>query len=339
MSEETISEPAAAQELRYIQAVNAALRWTLSTVPDSIYFGEDVAIPGGPFGATKGLYKEFGASRIFDTPISEQAFIGMALGAAMTGLRPLAEIMYVDFAFVAMDQIVNQIATTRYATGGRSAAPLVIRTQQGFSPGSCSQHSHSAEAYFAHTPGLRVGIPATPSDAYQMLRTAVLSDDPVIIAETRMLYPTKGEVLLDAPVEQMGGARVVKEGTDATIVTWGSTVPAAQSAASLLSEAGISAEVVDLRWLSPLDMPTVLESVAKTGRLVVTHEANLTGGFGAEIAARVADAAFAELQAPIVRVATPDVSFPAAPSLQTQLLPNGQSIADAVRRVVDYRRG
>lgn len=337
MLENTIPEDVT--ELRYIQAVNAALRWSLEHVDDSIYFGEDVALPGGPFGATKGLHKDFGSARIFDTPITEQAFIGMALGAAMTGLRPIAEIMYVDFAFVAMDQIVNQIATTRYASEGRSAAPLVIRTQQGYSPGSCSQHSHSAEAYFAHTPGLRIGLPASPDDAYQMLRTAVVSDDPVVIMETRMLYPTKGTVRLDAPIEPMGGARTVRPGTDVTIVTWGSTVAASSAAANLLQEQGVSAEVIDLRWLSPLDIDTVLASVTKTGRLVVVHEANLTGGFGAEIAARCADAAFAWLEAPIARVATPDVHFPAAPSLQESLLPSATSIAAAAKRVIEYRRG
>lgn len=328
-----------AKEMRYIQAVNAALRWSLTNVEESIYFGEDVAIPGGPFGATKGLHKEFGSARIFDTPITEQAFMGMALGAAMTGLRPIAEIMYVDFAFVAMDQIVNQIATTRYATGGRSAAPLVIRSQQGYSPGSCSQHSHSAEAYFAHTPGLRVGLPATPDDAYQMLRSAVLSDDPVVILETRMLYPTKGAVYLDAPIQPIGGARITRSGDDVTIVTWGSTVQSCNTAAELLAEQGISAEVVDLRWLSPLDMDTVANSVSRTGRLVVVHEANLTGGFGAEIAARCSDVVFGVLCAPIERVATPDVHFPAAPSLQEELLPNSRSIAEAAKRAVDYRRG
>lgn len=338
MSDISTLTPIETKDLRYIQAVNAALRWSLANLPDAIYFGEDVAIPGGPFGATKGLHAEFGQSRIFDTPITEQAFLGMALGAAMTGLRPIAEIMYVDFAFVAMDQIVNQIATTRYATNGRSAAPLVIRTQQGYSPGSCSQHSHSAEAYFTHTPGLRVGLPATPDDAYQMLRSAVVSDDPVVIIETRMLYPTQAAVRLNVPVEPVRGARIVRPGIDATIVTWGSTVSKAMGAAAYLAKEGINVEVIDLRWLSPLDMTTVLESVARTGRLVVTHEANLTGGFGGEIAARCAEVAFPYLLAPIVRIATPDVHFPAAPSLQLALLPNEVSIAQAVRRVVEYKR-
>ncbi|MDI5938475.1 transketolase C-terminal domain-containing protein [Micromonospora sp. DH15] len=281
-----------------------------------------------------GLHKRFGSDRIFDTPISETGFLGMALGAAMTGLRPIAEIMYADFSFVAMDQIVNQIATIRYSSAGRWKAPLVIRMQQGYSPGACAQHSHSPEAYFAHTPGLRVALPATPDDAYQMLRTAVVSDDPVVVAEARMLYPTRGPVRTDAPVEPVGGARVVRSGTDVTVVAWSRMVSAALDAATILAGEGIDAEVVDLRWLNPLDFDTVAASVARTGRLVVAHEANLTGGFGAEIAARAAAECFADLRAPIARVAAPDVPMPAAPALQAVVVPEAATVADAVRRTV-----
>ncbi|WP_208813738.1 alpha-ketoacid dehydrogenase subunit beta [Micromonospora echinofusca] len=322
------------ESLRYIQAVNAALTWALDTREDTVYFGEDVALPGGPFGATKGLHKRFGSTRIFDTPISESGFLGMALGAAMTGLRPIAEIMYADFSFVAMDQFVNQISTIRYASNGRWRAPLVVRMQQGYSPGACAQHSHSPEAYFAHTPGLRVGLPATPDDAYQMLRSAVASDDPVVIAEARMLYPTRGPVRTDAPVEPVGGARVVRPGTDVTVVAWSRMVSAALDAAGRLAEEGISAEVVDLRWLNPLDFDTVAASVARTGRLVVAHEANLTGGFGAEIAARAATECFADLRAPVARVAAPDVPMPAAPTLQAAVVPEAADVVAAVRRTV-----
>ncbi|WP_432897555.1 alpha-ketoacid dehydrogenase subunit beta [Micromonospora matsumotoense] len=322
------------ESLRYIQAVNAALTWALDSRTDTIYFGEDVALPGGPFGATKGLHKRFGSERIFDTPISETGFLGMALGAAMTGLRPIAEIMYADFSFVAMDQIVNQIATVHYSSAGRWKAPLVIRMQQGYSPGACAQHSHSPEAYFAHTPGLRVALPATPDDAYQMLRTAVVSDDPVVVAEARMLYPTRGPVRTDAPVEPVGGARVVRPGADVTVVAWSRMVSAALDAAGTLAEEGVNVEVIDLRWLNPLDFDTVAASVARTGRLVVAHEANLTGGFGAEIAARAAAECFADLRAPIARVATPDVPMPAAPALQAVVVPEAATVAEAVRRTV-----
>ena len=322
-------------ELRYIQAVNAALRWSMENVPESIIFGEDVAIPGGPFGSSKGLYEDFGDKRIFDTPISEQGFLGMALGAAMTGLRPIVEIMYVDFAFVGMDQIVNQIATAHYASNGTYRAPLVIRSQQGYSIGSCAQHSHSAEAYFAHTPGLRIAIPSTPNDVYQMLRTAVLSDDPVIVLEARQLYADKGVVELDGPVEKMGGSRVVRPGKDVTIVTWGTMVGKALIAATELSADGVEAEVIDLRWLAPLDMGPVTQSLKQTGRVVIAHEANLTGGFGAEIAARIGEESFGDLRAPVLRIGAPDVHMPAAPALQTAVIPEAADIVRAVRRAME----
>jgi pyruvate/2-oxoglutarate/acetoin dehydrogenase E1 component len=307
----------------------------MENVPESIIFGEDVAIPGGPFGSSKGLYEDFGDKRIFDTPISEQGFLGMALGAAMTGLRPIVEIMYVDFAFVGMDQIVNQIATAHYASNGTYRAPLVIRSQQGYSIGSCAQHSHSAEAYFAHTPGLRIAIPSTPNDVYQMLRTAVLSDDPVIVLEARQLYADKGVVELDSPVEKMGGSRVVRPGKDVTIVTWGTMVGKALIAATELSADGVEAEVIDLRWLAPLDMGPVTQSLKQTGRVVIAHEANLTGGFGAEIAARIGEESFGDLRAPVLRIGAPDVHMPAAPALQTAVIPEAADIVRAVRRAME----
>lgn len=328
------AETAPTEKLRYIQAVNRALAWALEARDETVLFGEDVALPGGPFGATKGLHRRFGSGRIFDTPISESGFLGMALGAAMTGLRPIVEIMYADFSFVAMDQIVNQIANLRYASAGRWSAPLVVRMQQGYSEGACAQHSHSPEAYFAHTPGLRLGLPATPDDAYQMLRGAVDCDDPVIVAEARMLYPTKGEVRVDAPVEPIGGARVVRAGRDATVVAWSRLVPVAHAAADALAADGIETEVVDLRWLNPLDFATVAASVARTGRLVVAHEANRTGGFGAEIAAQVASECFADLCAPVHRVAAPDVPMPAAPSLQAAVVPDMAAVVAGVRAVL-----
>jgi pyruvate/2-oxoglutarate/acetoin dehydrogenase E1 component len=322
------------EQLRYIQAVNRALRWALAEHDDTVIFGEDVAIPDGPFGATKGIRKDFGPQRIFDTPISETGFLGLALGAAMTGLRPIAEIMYVDFAFVAMDQLVNQIANLRYASAGRWSAPLVVRTQQGYSPGACAQHSHSAETYFAHTPGLRLALPATPDDAYQMLRTAVVSEDPVIVAEARLLYPTRGDVRVNTPVEPIGGARIVRHGRDATLVSWSTTVNIAIEAADELAADGVEVEVVDLRWLAPLDFATVAASIARTGHLVIAHEANLTAGFGAEVAARAAGACFADLRAPVLRVAAPDVPMPASPSLQQAVVPGVSAVVAAVRQLL-----
>lgn len=327
----------ATTSLRYIQAVQKALHWSLASREDTMIFGEDVAKPGGPFGATKGLYESFGAERIFDTPISETAMLGMALGAAMTGGRPIVEIMYADFMFVAMDQLVNQIANTRYVSEGRWSAPLVVRTQQGHSPGSCAQHSHSIEAYLVHTPGLRVATPATADDAYQMIRTAVAIDDPVIITEARMLYPTRGDVRLDAPVQQMGGARIVRPGADVTLVSWSSGLLTCLAAADQLAENGIEAEIIDMRWLNPLDLDTVINSIARTGHAVVVHEANLTAGVGAEIVARASESLFGVLRAPIRRVATPDVPMPAAPSLQAAVIPNVGRVVAAVDRVLGER--
>ena len=321
--------------MRYLQAVQAALRWTLESRDDTIIFGEDVAKPGGPFGTSKGLYEDFGWERIFDTPISETAMLGMALGSAMTGTRPVVEIMYADFMFVAMDQLINQIAHARYVSEGRWTAPLVVRTQQGYSPGSCAQHSHSIEAYLVHTPGLRVAAPATADDAYQMIRTAVAVDDPVVVVEARMLYPTRGDVRLDVPIEPMGGARVARHGRDVTLVSWSSAVPTCLDAAERLAERGVDAEVVDLRWLNPLDMDTVIGSISRTKRAVVVHEANLTAGLGAEVVARASESLFGILEAPIRRVAAPDVPMPAAPSLQAAVVPNVGSVVSAALGVLD----
>lgn len=321
-------------KLRYIQAVNAALRWALETYPEFVILGEDVALPGGPFGATKGLH-ELHPERVLDTPISEAAFVGAALGAAMQGMRPLVEIMYMDFVQVAMDQIVNQIANTRYVSEGRWRAPLTIRTQQGYSPGACAQHSQSLEAWFAHAPGLRVGLPTTAADAYAMLRAAIAADDPVLVIESRLLYASKSMVDLDAPLEQIGGARVVREGCDVTVVTWSRMVAEVLTAADIVRH---SAEVIDLRWLSPLDFATVSASIQKTGRLVVAHEANTTGGFGAEVAARAAAECFDALTAPVLRVGAPDVRIPASPHLQQVLLPSAGRIADAINHACESRR-
>jgi pyruvate/2-oxoglutarate/acetoin dehydrogenase E1 component len=333
-----MSEPSSspATSLRYIQAVQAALRWALESRDDTVIFGEDVAKPGGVFGATKGLYETFGDKRIFDTPISETAMLGMALGNAMTGGRPIVEIMYADFMFVAMDQLVNQIANTRYVSEGRWTAPLVVRTQQGYSPGACAQHSQSVEAYLAHTPGLRVAAPANAGDAYQMLRTAVTVDDPVVVVEARMLYPTRGDVVLDSQIEEMGGARVVRPGSDVTIISWSSAVPTCLAAAEQLAGQGVDAEVIDMRWLNPLDHDTVSESIARTKRGIVVHEANLTAGLGAEVAARATESLFRVLQAPILRVAAPDVPMPAAPSLQAVVVPNVDRVVSTVHAALGY---
>jgi pyruvate/2-oxoglutarate/acetoin dehydrogenase E1 component len=316
--------------LTYIQAVNAALRWGLDRYPEALLFGEDVALPGGPYGASRGLHERFG-ERVFDTPISETAMLGAGVGSAMRGMRPIIEIMYADFFLVALDQVVNQAANVRYTSRGRYTCPLTIRSQQAATPGACAQHTQSLEAIFAHVPGLRVGLPADARDAYEMLRAAIADDDPVVVLESRALYPRKQELALDGPVEAVGGARVRRPGEDVTVVTWGRMVHEALAAADRLAAEDVSAEVIDLRWLSPLDLTAVNDSVARTGRVVVAHEANRTGGFGAEIAARIADEAFWDLDAPVARVGGPDVPLPAAAALQEALLPQAETIAASVR--------
>ncbi len=319
------------QELTYVRAVNEALRWALAEHPEALLFGEDVAVPGGIFGASRGLRKEFG-ERVFDMPISESAILGAAVGAAMRGRRPIVEIMFADFFFVALDQLVNQAANIRYVSKGGFTCPITVRSQQAAVPGACAQHAQSVEAVFAQCPGLRVGLPSNAQDAYEMLRAAIVSDDPVVVLESRALYQIADPFTPDGAVEAIGGARVVREGDGVTIVSWGRMVREALAAAAALAERGLEAEVVDLRWLSPLDLETVFRSVEKTARLVIAHEANLTGGFGAEVAARVAGERFWALDAPIERVATPDVRIPAAPALQRAVLPSAETIAAAAER-------
>jgi pyruvate/2-oxoglutarate/acetoin dehydrogenase E1 component len=324
--------PESTTSLSYIRAVNEALRWALAEMPEVILYGEDVAIPGGPFGASKGLYDEFG-DRVFDTPISESAMIGTALGAALGGMRPVVEVMYGDFLMVAMDQIVNQVANTHYVSNGRQRASLTIRTQHGSTPGACAQHSQSLEAFFAHVPGLRVALPGTADDAYQLLRTAIASDDPVMVMESRRLYPSKGDVRLGAAVEPLGGARVRRAGRDATVVSWGPMLTASLAAADELTGEGIDVEVVDLRWAAPLDIDTILESAARTQVLAVAHEANISGGLGGEIVASAA-----ERLGPAVRrygrVGLPDLRMPAAPTLSAAVIPDVTKVASLIRRLV-----
>ena len=328
-----VAVAAPAKELTYIQAVTEAIRWALVEYPEAIVFGEDVGLPGGPYGASKGLRKEFG-DRVFDTPISEAAILGGAVGAAMRGMRPIVEIMFADFFLVALDQVVNQAANVRYVSRGRFTAPLTIRSQQALTPGACAQHTQSLEAMLCHVPGIRVCLPGTVQDAYELLRTAIASDDPVVVLESRALYQSRSEIRLDTPVEPIGGARVVRPGRDLTLVSWSRLALEACAAADAVAATDdLDVEVIDMRWLSPLDFETVAASVARTSKLVVAHEANLTGGYGAEIAARAAKECFWDLDAPVERVALPDIRVPAAPVLQESLFPGAEAIAGALRRV------
>ena len=323
------------EEMAVWQAVNRALRDELASRPELLVYGEDVGFPGGIFGCTRGLQNEFGTDRVFDTPISESAILGSAIGAAIEGMRPVVEIMWADFMLVALDQLVNQAANVRYITGGERSVPIVVRMQQGTTPGSCAQHSQSLEAVLAHIPGLRVGLPSRPHDAYQMLRAAIADPDPTIIIEARGLYQLKGPVTLSEPNEAIGGATFRRRGKDLAIITWGTMTPKAEQAADILASEGIEANVLDLRWLSPLDEQAITDAVVSGGgRVLVAHEANLTGGFGAEIAARIAERLFGELDAPIMRVGAKDVRIPSAPVLQEAVIPQVPEIVDAARQLL-----
>lgn len=328
-----IAEPV--KKVSYIQAVNEALSRELATRPEVIVYGEDIGQAGGIFGAARGLQKAFGADRVFDTPISESAILGSAVGAALMGMKPIVEIMWADFMLVALDQIINQAANVRYITGGRSGAPIVVRTQQGATPGSCAQHSQSLEALLAHIPGLRIAVPATPQDVYNLLRTAVAAPDPCIVFEARSLYQTTGEVHFSDEIEPMGQSVLRRPGRDAVIVTWGTSVHVALEAAAKLADEGADIGVLDLRWLNPLDEEGLRAAVKDaSGKVIILHEANQTGGFGAEILARLHESLSGEMDLSVTRVATPDMRIPAAPTLQRVLLPSASRVIDAVGRLL-----
>jgi 2-oxoisovalerate dehydrogenase E1 component len=320
-----------AVELTYQRAINRALRDELVSRPEVVVYGEDVGAAGGIFGVSRGLQRDFGPDRVFDAPISESAILGSAVGAAMEGMKPVVEVMWGDFLLVALDQLVNQAANVRFVNRSRLHAPMVVRFQQGATPGSCAQHSQSLEAFLAHVPGLKVGVPATPADGYAMTRAAVADPDPVVLAEARELYQVAGEVHVGGPPQTAAGATIHRQGSDVAIFTWGPMLHRALRAARRLSDMGHEACVVDLRWLRPLDDDTIDAAVRLCrGRVVVAHEANLTGGFGAEVAARISERHFGTLTAPVRRVGAPDVRIPAAPALQDAVLPSSGWLVAAV---------
>jgi acetoin:2,6-dichlorophenolindophenol oxidoreductase subunit beta len=294
--------------------------------------GEDVAA-GGAFGVTRGLAQKHGATRVRNTPISEAAITGLATGAALCGLRPVLEIMFIDFATLAMDCLVNQTAKYRYMSGGQLAVPLVVRTQAGAAGGAAAQHSQSLEAWFIHVPGLVVVSPSSPIEAYGLLKSAIRLGDPVLFIEHKRLYTMKEELADDAPLPAIGQARIARAGSDVTLIAYSAMVGSALEAAQTLADTGVSVEVIDLRTLLPLDMATISASVSKTHRAVIAHEAVLNGGFGAEIAARIGSELFDELDTPVLRVGCPFAPIPFAPDLERSLLPGSHDIVRAVREM------
>lgn len=322
-------------ETRYGKAINQALHDAMAADPSVILFGEDVGEAGGPFKATRGLQEAFGAERVRDTPISEAAIAGMAVGAALSGLKPVAEIMFMDFVTLAMDQLVNQAAKARFMFGGRNSVPMVLRTPHGGGLSAGPQHSQCLEAWLAHIPGLKVVCPATPADAYGLLRAAIDDPDPVVVVENKALYALKGEIDDDPAAIPIGKARIARPGSDATVVTYGAALHTALQAADTLAGDGVDVEVVDLRSLQPWDEAAVLASLSRTHRLVVMHEAVEAFGIGAEIAARMADVGFDELDAPIVRVGAPFMPVPFAGVLEKAYLPAAADVVAAVRRTLE----
>jgi len=321
---------APAATTRYVDALNAGMADAMAEDERVVLIGIDVGAGGGIFTVTKGLHERFGSERVIDTPISEMGYVGAAVGAAMTGLRPIVEIMFMDFVGVCLDPILNQAAKLPYMTAGALEIPVVFRTQTGAGRSAGAQHSQSLEAWFAHVPGLKVVMPATVTDAHDLLLASVRDPNPVVFVENRRLYGMKGQAD-DAPLP-LGKARVARSGEDVTVVTWGQMLRECLKAAD---GAGVSLEVVDLRSLVPLDMDTVLASVRRTGRLLVVHEAVQDFGAGAEIAARVAEELFDELRTPVRRIGTPAVPMPFAPELERALLASHGAITEAAHRLVE----
>jgi len=319
------------KQMTYAEAIRDGMRFEMKRDPNVYIIGEDVGIFGGCFGVTAGLYDEFGPDRVVDSPITETIIIGHAVGAAAAGLRPIAEIMFIDFTGVCMDEIFNQAAKMRYMFGGKARLPIVIRTTCGAGLSAAAQHSQCMEAWFTHIPGLKTVMPSDAADAKGLMIAAIRDDNPVIYIEHKQLLFNPGEVPEGEYIVPIGKADIKREGKDVTIVAWSGMVPKALAAAEALAKEGISVEVLDPRTLVPLDKEAILKSVEKTGKLVIVHEAVKTGGFGGEIAALVADEGFDLLNAPIKRVTAPDTPIPFSPVLERAYLPDEGKIVAAVK--------
>ncbi|MBC7082457.1 MAG: alpha-ketoacid dehydrogenase subunit beta [Firmicutes bacterium] len=322
------------REITFSQATLEAMAEEMRRDPTVFVLGEDIARQGGIFGQFKGLPNEFGYERVLDTPISETAIVGSAVGAALTGMRPVADMHFADFVTCAMDEIANQAAKIQYMFGGQARLPLVVRAPDGVIKSAAAQHSQSLEAWFVHVPGLKIVIPSTPYDAKGLLKAAIRDDNPVLYFEHKALFAMKGPVPEEEYIVPIGKADVKRPGRDVTCVTYSIMVHRALEGAEDLARDGIEVEVVDLRTLVPMDIDTVLQSVRKTKKVVVAHEACRRGGAGAEIAATIAEEAFDYLDAPVVRVGTLDVPIPFSPPLEARVVPRKKEIVEAVRKIV-----
>jgi pyruvate dehydrogenase E1 component beta subunit len=320
----------------YREAVAEGIAREMRRDPEVVCLGEDIGAAGGVFKTTVGLLEEFGPGRVWDTPISEEAIVGAAMGAAMTGLRPVAEIMFSDFLACCYDYLANEIPKVRYMTGGQVTVPLVVRTANGGGLGFGAQHSQAVENWVFTVPGLKIAAPSTPADVVGMMASAIRSDDPVVFFEHKGLFASKGEPAPPGHVVPLGEAAIARQGSDVTVVALASTVPIALAAADQLAAEGISVEVVDLRCLVPLDARTVLDSVGRTSRLLVVEENPYQGGWGGTVVSIVADEGFETLDAPIRRVAAECVPLPFADALEDQVIPTVDKVADAVRRLAAY---
>lgn len=324
------------REITYAEAIREAMSEEMRRDENVIFIGEDIGLYGGAFGVSVGMFEEFGPRRVKDTPISEAAIAGTAVGAAATGLRPIMEIMFMDFVTLTMDQIVNQGAKMRYMYGGKATVPMVVRFPAGSGTGAAAQHSQSLEAWLCHVPGLKVVAPSTPEDAKGLLKSAIRDDNPVMFIEQKLLYRKKGPVRDGEYTIPLGLADIKKEGNDVTIITYGRMLERVLNVAEAVSEEGISVEVVDPRTLVPLDKKTIIDSVKKTGRAIVVHEACKTGGYGGEIASIIGESeAFDYLDAPVLRVAGLDTPVPYNPELEKAIVPSEDQIREAIYKVMN----
>ncbi|MDK2896701.1 MAG: acetoin:2,6-dichlorophenolindophenol oxidoreductase subunit beta [Candidatus Atribacteria bacterium] len=322
------------REITYAEALREAMREEMRKDSRVFLFGEDIGIYGGAFGVTQGLIEEFGPERVIDTPISEIAIIGGATGAALVGMRPVAEIMFFDFMTIGSDQLVNQAAKIHFMFGGKAKVPMVVRSPAGSGTGAAGHHSGSLESWFAHIPGLKVVAPSTPYDAKGLLKSAIRDDNPVVFVEHKLLYKTKGQVPEEEYYIPIGEAEVKREGKEVTVVGYSIIVPRALEASQILAREGIEVEVIDIKSLRPLDTETIARSVKKTNRVLVGYEPPRFGGFGAEVAAWIAEELFDYLDAPVVRLGGEEMPPPYNPNLERKIVPQVEDIVREIKKLV-----